>query len=232
MTELRKGAREGVPICAGYLAVSFALGVQARAGGLTPFQAGLMSLMNLTSAGEMAGITVIREAGPFLEMAFVQLVINLRYLLMSAAMSQKLDDDMKFRHRFFMAYGVTDEIFALSFRRPCNIRPYYQYGMTAVAALGWVTGTVIGTVSGGVLPGRIVSALGICLYAMFIAATVPSAKKEKTVALAMTASTALSVLLEAIPFFRGISQGIRIIIVTLAVSALFAAVCPVKEEGV
>ena len=90
MNEWKKGVRDGLPICFGYFAVSFAFGIQAGDVGLTPFQAVLMSVTNLTSAGQLASLGTIAAAASYLEMAFLQFVINMRYFLMSCALSQKI----------------------------------------------------------------------------------------------------------------------------------------------
>ena len=99
---LRKGMKDGLPICLGYLAVSFSFGIVALKSGLSTFQAVLMSLMNLTSAGQFASLSVIMAGGSYLELALSQLIINLRYCLMSCSLSQKMNPDSPFFHRFFI----------------------------------------------------------------------------------------------------------------------------------
>ena len=126
------GLRDGLPICFGYFAVSFAFGIQAAAIGLTVPEAAVISAANLTSAGQFAALGVIAAGASYLELAFTQLVINLRYFLMSCALSQRLSPDMRFAHRFGIAYGMTDEIFAVSFSRPAPLSPYYKIGRAHV----------------------------------------------------------------------------------------------------
>ncbi len=141
----------------------------ARGAGIGILQAAVMSLTNVTSAGQFAGLALIQGGAPFVEMAITQLIINLRYCLMSCALSQKLAPDMPLFHRFFIAYGVTDEIFGVSVCRPGTLSPFYSYGLIAVAVPGWTLGTVLGAVSGNLMPDRILSALGVALYGMFLA---------------------------------------------------------------
>ena len=153
-----EGFRDGIPIGIGYFAVSFAFGIQAADINLSPFQAGLISLMNVTSAGQFAGLAVIAQAGTYIEMAVLQFIVNLRYLLMSAALSQKLSPDTKTIHRLGIAYGVTDEIFGISIARKGLLDPRYSYGAILAAVSGWVGGTVLGASAGAILPEKVVSA--------------------------------------------------------------------------
>ena len=157
----RAGLRDGLPICLGYFAVSFAFGIQAAGIGLSVPEAAAVSAANLTSAGQFAALGIIAAGASYLELAFTQLVINLRYFLMSCALSQRLSPDMRFAHRFGIAYGMTDEIFAVSFSRPAPLSPYYSYGLIAAAVPGWVLGTTLGAAAGSILPG-----VGISLNAL------------------------------------------------------------------
>ena len=136
-------------------------------------------LTNLTSAGQFAGLGVIQAGASFAEMALTELIINLRYCLMSCSLSQKLARNMPFFHRFFMAYGVTDEIFGVSVCREGILSPWYSYGLISAAVPGWTFGTLLGAVSGSILPQRLLSALGVALYGMFLAVILPPARKNK-----------------------------------------------------
>ena len=148
------GIQDGIPICLGYIAVSFTFGIMAKNAGLSTWKAVLLSLTNLTSAGQFAGLSLITASASYFEMAFTQLIINLRYSLMSCALSQKIDNHYPFFHRFLIAYGVTDEVFGVSVSRPGRITPWYSYGVMALAAPGWTLGTFLGVVSGSILPDR------------------------------------------------------------------------------
>ena len=225
------GLHDGLPICLGYFAVSFAFGIQAKNSGLTVFQAALMSLTNVTSAGQFAGIGLIAAGASYLEMALTQLIINLRYCLMSCALSQKIGPDMAFGHRFGIAFGVTDEIFGVSICRPGSLRPSYSYGLMAVAIPGWVLGTLFGILSGNLLPAGIISALGIAIYGMFLAIIIPPAKEEKPVLLVVLSAVALSTLFTYTPVLNKISSGFQIILITVLVDGAAAILFPVKEEA-
>lgn len=226
----RRGMRDGMPICLGYIAVSFTFGLAARASGLAPLLALAMSVTNLTSAGQFAALGIIAAGGPYLELAAAQLIINLRYCLMSCALAQKLPAGTRFAHRFFMAYGVTDEIFGVGVACEGPLSPWYMYGAISVAMPGWALGTLIGVVCGSVLPARMLSALGVALYGMFLAIILPPARKNRVlaglVALSMLASLAAS----KAPLLSQLSGGGRIILLTLILGGLAAWLFPLPDQ--
>ncbi len=229
----RSGMRDGVPIALGYFAVSFSLGIQAKQIGISAIAATVMSMTNLTSAGEAAALTLIAAHAPYLEMAISQLVINIRYMLMSCALSQKLDPKMPFFHRFLVAFGVTDEIFGISIGVPGKLNPLYSYGAMALAIPGWTIGTCLGVVMGNILPQRIVNALSIALYGMFVAIFIPPAKEDKHVALAVAVAMTGSLACTLLPYVKEISAGTRIIVLTVLISLIAAVLFPIDlpEDG-
>lgn len=226
-----KGCRDGIPIGLGYLAVSFSFGILALRAGLTVGQAVMMSVLNLTSAGQFASLSVIAAGGSYLELALSQLVINLRYCLMSASLSQKIDRKAPFFHRFVMGFGVTDEIFALSASVKGALSPFYTYGQMAVAIPGWAAGTLFGAIAGNLLPERVLSALGVALYAMFCAIVIPPAKKIKALYFVIFGAMAASVAFTYAPYLRDISSGTRVIILTVIIAAVVAYLRPVREDS-
>lgn len=231
----KDGVKDGIPIALGYFAVSFAFGIQAVKVGLSVFQATLISLSNVTSAGQFAGISVIAAAGSYLEMAGVQFVINLRYMLMSAALSQKIDPKLPTYKRLGIAFGVTDEIFGVSITRPGVLAPAFSAGVIITAVSGWVLGTFLGAFSGEILPARLISALGVALYGMFIAIVVPPSKDDRNIAVAALLAVIASAVFTYAPALKDISSGTRIIIVTVLISVIVALLFPVTgktEEGV
>ncbi len=225
----RDGVRDGIPIALGYIAVSFAFGIQAVAAGLSVPEATLISLTNVTSAGQFAGLSVIAAGGSYLEMAGVQFIINLRYMLMSTALSQKVDPALPTLKRMGIAFGVTDEIFGVSVVRPGILSPSFSAGAIIVAVSGWVLGTFLGAFSGEILPDNLISALGVALYGMFIAIVVPVMKDDKKVLTAGLLSMICSAVFTFSPGLKEISSGTRIIIVTVLVSLVAAALFPVKD---
>lgn len=226
----KQGLRDGLPIGIGYFAVSFTFGIAARQFGLDALQAAFMSCSNLTSAGQFAALGVISAGAPLLEMALTQLVINLRYCLMSCAVSQHLSPSMPYWHRFLMAFGITDEIFGISILQKI-ISPYYIYGVLSCTVPGWTAGTALGVLTGQVLPMRIVNALSVALYSMFIAVIVPGARENKVLARLIPAAMLASLLFTQLPLLRDISYGTRIIILTVALSLAAALLFPVTETA-
>ena len=231
-SQFRYGLKDGVPIGLGYLAVSFTFGIMARGAGLDTWQAVAMSFTNLTSAGQFAALGIIQAGAPFVEMAGAQLIINLRYCLMSCSLSQKLESGIPSFHRFLMAYGVTDEIFGVSVCRPGMLSPFYNYGLICVAVPGWTLGTLLGAISGDLLPARLLSALNVALYGMFLAVVIPPAKGNRILTGVILASMALSFLFTRIPALDHISSGFKIIILTIMIAGAAAILFPVKEEPV
>ena len=227
----RRGLRDGIPIGLGYLAVSFTLGIAARSDGLTAVQATVMSLLNLTSAGQFAGLTVIAAGASYLEMAASQLVINLRYLLMSCALSQKIAPETPMWQRLALGYTITDEICGMSVGAADRLNPFYSFGAVSVAAPGWALGTCLGVILGNVLPARIVSALSVALYAMFLAVILPPARRSRVLAGVVVLSMAASLLFSRLPVLSAVSSGMKIIVLTVLIAGGAALLFPVKEEA-
>lgn len=226
----RKGKKDGIPIALGYAAVSFALGIAARNHGLSWLEATVMSLMNNTSAGEFAALEMIRLNAPYAELALTQLIINLRYLLMSCALSQKLDEHLPFCHRFLIGFDVTDEIFGISIGYPGKLNPFYSYGAMVVSIPCWAFGTCMGVLLGNALPENIVSALSVALYGMFLAIVIPPARESKVLAAVVLVSMAASVAFEWLLLPSWISGGMKIILLTVIISLAAAILFPVEEE--
>lgn len=227
----KNGIKDGIPVALGYFAVSFTFGIAAVTGGLSIWQAVLISLTNVTSAGQFAGLAIIIADGGYLEVALTQLIINLRYCLMSFSLAQKLEKNTKDIHRYVMAYGVTDEIFALGAGGAGKLAPAYHYGIMSIAIPGWVLGTLVGGVSGNILPGFIMSALGIAIYGMFLAIIIPPAKKERPILYVVIAAMVISGLFDILPVLKNISSGFVIIIVTVVVAGAAAWLKPISGDS-
>ena len=226
----RAGFHDGIPIGLGYFAVAFALGVAARDAGMTPFQGFLASILCNASAGEYAGFTVIAARSGYLGMALITLVANARYLLMSTAMSQRLDPEMKKIHRFGMAMYITDEIFAIEIARPGYLHPFYTYGAAAIASPMWAAGTALGILAGNLMPVRIVSALSVALFGMFLAVIIPPARKDRVILILILVCFAASWISEKLPLVGTLSQGNRVILLTVILSAAAALLFPHPAE--
>ena len=227
---LREGFRDGIPIGLGYLAVSFSLGVAARNAGLSAIQGFIISLLNNASAGEYAGLTVIASDAPYLEMVLMTLIANARYMLMSCALSQKFSPDTSLIPRFCIGFDVTDELFGITIARPGMLEPFYAYGAYFIAALCWASGTALGVVAGNILPLRVVSALSVALFGMFIAIIIPPSRTNHIVGIFVLLSFASSYAATKLPVISTLSDGTRTIILTVLLAGIAAALFPVKDE--
>ena len=225
-----EGLRDGVPIGLGYFAVAFSLGIVARNAGLTPIQGFIASFFNLASAGEYALFTSMQAAASFLEIAIITLVVNARYLLMSCALAQRFDPETPMIHRFFVGFGITDEIFGITIARPGTIQPVYNYGAILFAAILWALGTSMGIIAGNFLPARVVSALSVALYGMFLAIIIPPARKDLVIAIAVAVSFLCSYLCGIIPYVKELSSGTRTIILTVVIASIVAIIKPIEED--
>ena len=226
------GIRDGVPICLGYLSVSFAFGIFATSAGLSVLETVLISLFNVTSAGQLAAVPIIAAAGSYIELILSQLVINLRYALMSVSVSQKFGRTVRLRDRFPIAFVNTDEVFAVACGNELSVGRKYMLGLITTPFLGWGLGTLLGAIAGNILPAIAISALGIAIYGMFIAIVVPAARDSRSTALCALLSIALSCAFYYAPVLREIPSGFVIIICAAAASLLFAIVAPIEDEEV
>lgn len=223
-----RGMAHGVPIMLGYLSVSFGFGIAAVRLGLSPAAAVAISALNLTSAGQAAGIEIIAAGGALVEMALTQLVINLRYALMGISLSQNLDSTFNTPRRLLVSYGITDEIYAVAVSRPEPLTARYMYGLILTPFLGWTAGTALGALAGRLLPDVVTDAMGIVLYGMFLAIFVPVARKDKRVLCVVLLAAAFSAVFKYL--LPGVSGGFAVILSALAASVAGALLFPLGEE--
>ncbi|MBO5403827.1 MAG: AzlC family ABC transporter permease [Phascolarctobacterium sp.] len=224
-----EGLRDGIPIGLGYFAVAFSLGIAYRNAGITAFQGFLTSITNATSAGQFAAVSIIAGNASYFEMALTTLIINARYFLMSAALSQKLSPKMPFFHRFLFGAVVTDELFGINIGRPGYLNPYYYYGAALAAVPSWATGTAVGIIAGNMLPQRIVGALVVALYGMFLAVIIPPARKHKIIFALVLCSFIASLVANVCAPLAALSGGTRIIVLTVTISAIAAWFFPADK---
>lgn len=228
--DFKKGIKDGMPIAIGYLSVSFGFGLMVVSEGFSVLVATIISMTNLTSAGQVAGLAVIAASGTYAEIALTQLVINLRYALMSISLSQKLDKSFTTFHRFTTSFGMTDEIFAVASSKPVDINRNYMYGLITMPFIGWTGGTIMGAVAGNILPTDLKSALGIAIYGMFLAIILPVARESIGVLVAVVIAAVISCIIRFVPVFDFITSGFSIIICAVIAAGLAAVFFPVKEE--
>lgn len=230
MKDFFEGVKDSTPIAIGYFSVSFTFGIMAAGFGISPLIAGAISLFNVTSAGQFAGLTLFAAGAPYLELFFTQLIINLRYALMSLTLTQKLSHTVSTPGRLLMSYGVTDEIFAVAVTKEKDLTLPYMLGLEWVPILSWTAGSICGAVANNLLPTSVQSALGIALYGMFVAIVLPVAKERRSVMFVSLTALILSCLFYYVPLFHGISSGFSIIICTILAAGLGAIIFPEEEE--
>lgn len=225
-----RGLKDGFPICLGYFSVSVAFGMTAVLSGMPLWAAVLISLTNLTSAGQFAGANLLIAGGAMVELAMTTLIINIRYFLMSLSVSQKVEEKMSMKQRLAVAFGITDEIFAVSMQHPGELSAVYMAGLILTPVLGWTGGTLAGAAATAVMPEALSSALGIALYGMFIAIIIPPAWEGKNVLFTVLLAVGGNLAFTYLPGLKKISGGWSIIIITVVVSAAAAWLFPMSEE--
>ena len=228
----KQGMRDGIPIALGYLTVSFSLGIACRNAGLTAVQGLFISMLNNASAGEYAGLRVIAADSGYLTIMLMMVVANARYLLMSCSLSQKFSPRTPLIHRFIIGFAVTDELFGIVVSHRSYLSPEYYYGAMTVCLPCWSIGTVLGIVIGNLLPPVLAASFSVSLFGMFLAIIVPAARRNKVVLGCVAVSFLLSYILHTLSFFSFMSDGTQIIVLTVVISAIAAALFPVREEDV
>ncbi len=228
--EFLEGIRDGLPICFGYFSVSMAFGLTAVLSGIPLWAAVVISLTNLTSAGQFAGMNLIAANGALVEIGLTTLIINIRYFLMSISVSQKVEQKMSMKKRLAVAFGITDEIFAVSMQRDHELTTAYMAGLILTPVIGWTGGTLVGAAATSLMPPVLSNAFGIALYGMFIAIVVPPAREHKNVLFAVLLAIAASVACKYIPVIKNLSSGWTIILITVVVCVIAAWLFPVEES--
>lgn len=226
----QQGIRDGVPIALGYVSVSFAFGMMAVSQGLPLWVSVMISFTNLTSAGQFAALGIIAAGGSVIEMALSQLIINLRYFLMSLSLTQKIDPQMTTMKRSLISYGVTDEIFAVSSSRYESVGFLYMIGLMALPVLGWTFGTFLGGVASSLLPTAIRDALGIMIYGMFLAIILPPCRKSREIFIVVILASLISCIFQLLSRFVDIGSGFVIIICTVISAGIGAWLYPLQRE--
>lgn len=227
--EFLRGLKAGFPIGLGYLSVSITFGIMAISAGLHWWQALLISMLTLTSAGQVASLSVIVNPGRYLELLISQSTINVRYCFMSIALSQKTDSKFKGIYKWLLGFFITDEIFAVAMTQKKVSRSFFL-GLGVLPYVGWALGTFVGAILGGILPESVMIALGLAIYGMFIAIIVPPMKEDKTIIVAVVISILFSCSFYYIPYLNQVPTGITISICAVVAALICAFLFPLKEE--
>ena len=224
------GLGKGLPIALGYLSVSFGFGITAVGQGINPLGTILISLTNLTSAGQVAGVAIMAAGGTLIEMMLTQLIINIRYCLMALALTQKLDGSFTTIHRLITAFGITDENFGVAAAEKGLIGRRFMYGLITLPIAGWTLGTTLGVYANQILPPSVCAALGIAIYSMFMAIIIPPSRDDKGVLVTVAIASALSCAFYYVPYLNRLSQGFSIIICAFVSAGVMAYMAPRTEE--
>ncbi len=224
-----KGLKAGVPIGLGYLSVSFTFGIMAISLGFRWWQAVIISALTLTSAGQLAGISIMVMPAQYITMLISQLTINVRYSFMSVSLSQKVSCKFKGIKRWLLGFFMTDEIFAVASQERC-VEPKFFLGLSTLPWIGWTLGTLLGSLIGNILPPIIMASLCIAIYGMFLAIVIPPAKKSKPILIVVVLASILHCLFYYLPLLKEIPSGIAISISAILAAIIGAIFFPIKEE--
>ena len=225
-----KGMRDAIPVCLGYFAVSFSLGIAAGNVGFNVFQGFLLSATSISSSGQYAGILLYSEGAGYLQLAIMILISNARYILMSCAISQKFAPDSSLLQHLIIGFGLTDEIFGFGIMTPGYLKPGYMYSAMITAISGWALGTVFGILVGNILPPVFIEAMNVAIFAMFIAIIIPPGKHNHKILIAVIASFAAGLIGTYAPVISGLSSGTRVLILTVIIASVTAILFPVEDS--
>lgn len=229
MKNFTRGIKAGIPIGLGYLSVSFTFGIMAITYGLSWWQAVLISMLTVTSAGQLAGIGIMVHPGQYLEMLISQLTINVRYSFMSISISQKTDRKFSGIWKWILGFMMTDEIFAVASQEKSVTRSFFA-GLSVLPYLGWSLGTLLGAILGNILPDRLMSALSIAIYGMFVAIVVPEMKKSRPVILVVILACLFSCMFQYLPVLCQVSGGLAITICSILAASIVSILHPITPE--
>jgi 4-azaleucine resistance transporter AzlC len=225
-----RGFKCGIPIALGYIPVSFTFGLMAVEGDIPVITAILISMTNLTSAGQFAGTNLIIHGASLVEIALTTLIVNLRYLLMSLSLSQKLSSTIPALKKHILAFGITDEVFAISSLEKADLTFSFMIGLISGPYIGWALGTALGAMTSSLLPPILRSSMGIALYGMFIAIVIPVVKQSVSALVVTAIAVFISSFFTWVPYINRVSGGWVIIIATLIACSIGALIFPREDE--
>lgn len=226
----KKGLRLGMPIGLGYFPVSFTFGFLTVAGGLPWWIGVFISLTNLTSAGQFAGLNLILAGAGYVEVAMTTFIINLRYMLMSLSLSQSIEPAVPVWQRLIFSFGITDETFVIASMEKKPVKAAFMFGLIILPIIGWNVGTLLGACISGVLPKALQNAMGIAIYAMFIAIIIPPARESRRILNIIIIAVVVMCVMRYVPFLSFISSGFRVIIATVAAAGIGAFLYPKEDD--
>lgn len=231
LREFTSGVKEGIPIAIGYIPIAITFGLISKSSGIPGFVSISMSFFIYAGASQFIGVNLMAVGASTMEIVMTTLILNFRHFLMTSSLSQRIEEKTPKKLLSILAFGVTDETFAvLSLRKEEKINPWLTLGLNFIAFSSWNVGTSIGIIIGDAIPKILSSSMGIALYAMFIGLLIPSIKNSRPVLIIAIISIAVSSLLHWIPIFSFISKGWSIIISTVTAASIGAVLYKKEEE--
>ncbi len=219
------GIVKAIPVVLGYLTVGFAYGVLARNAGLSVFFTVLMSLLVYAGSAQLISVSFFAASANPLTIILTTFIVNIRHLLMAAAMVPHLEG---WRPLQKVAFGLelTDETFGLHSVGFSEGKPDKStvFAINITSQLAWISGSLLGAVLGGMIVDIRSLGLDFALPGMFIALLVFQLKSIKHVLVALAAG-----LLSLILLSSGI-QNWNVLIAACLAAGIGVVLCKCKQE--
>ncbi|WP_371373150.1 AzlC family ABC transporter permease [Sporomusa aerivorans] len=177
---IKEGLTAGIPLVLGYFPVAMAFGLLAKTVNISLMDSCLFSLLVFAGASQFMALDLIKAGIAAVDIVLATFLLNLRHLMMSAALAVRLKETNK-AWLPFIAFGITDESFSVAALKSGSLNVSYLLALQGIGYAAWVGGTVAGYLVGAALPVTLQSSLGIGLYAMFTAIIIPEIKKSVNV---------------------------------------------------
>ena len=227
---LKKGLIDALPIFFGYLSVGFAFGIYALKSGFPIWSPILMSLTHLSGTGQFALVKVANTGSGIFEICIAVSVLNIRYILMALAISQRLSPSISIWQRLMIAMADTDEIIAVALKSRTLVTFSYMMGLFLSSYAGWNLGTLLSALGGTLLPQCVINALGIALYAMFIAIIIPDAKRHRPMLYCISIAAILNIILKFLPTDVRPNASWSILIAGIVAAVIISAIYPERAS--
>ncbi|MGG3926752.1 AzlC family ABC transporter permease [Metabacillus fastidiosus] len=211
-----QGLQAGISIAIGYMPAALTFGLLAKSTGLTLYETVLTSLIVFAGAAQYIFLSLLAVGTGAIEIIFTTFIVNIRHFLMSASLSEKIENDHLWKKALY-SFGLTDETFSVASLKSGKVTTGYMFGLILISYSSWVINSGLGHVIGASLPKIIQESMSIALYAMFIGLLIPTLKKQRKVLfLAVTAAVFNSICVAT----GYVSTGWGIVISTIAAATL------------
>lgn len=229
---IKDGIKAGIPIAIGFIPIALAFGILAKASGVPNTISSLMSLLVFAGASQFVAVNLLSLGVMHFEIIMTTFILNLRHMLMSASLAQRLEKRTPKKTLSILAFGVTDETFSMaSFRQESVLSSSFMLGLNFTAFAAWNVGTWAGIFLATGLPESIKSSMGIALYAMFIGLLIPSLKGSNPFLVVALMAAAVHSVLSWAPLFASLSAGWTVVISTAVAAVIGAVLFPKGVEN-